>query len=106
MDTGYGVPDVVAPRRRLSGAFLALVKPELREEMTALRQIERLGYRAGDVRHIVLSHLDFDHAGGLDDFPDATVHLLAEEKRSAVAQRTPLDRMRYRPRSGARARAG
>ena len=24
-----------------------------------------------DVRHIVLTHLDFDHAGGLDDFPDA-----------------------------------
>jgi glyoxylase-like metal-dependent hydrolase (beta-lactamase superfamily II) len=24
------------------------------------------------VRHIVLTHLDFDHAGGLEDFPEAT----------------------------------
>jgi glyoxylase-like metal-dependent hydrolase (beta-lactamase superfamily II) len=32
-----------------------------------------------DVRHIVLTHLDFDHAGGRDDFPGA-VHLLASER--------------------------
>ena len=30
-----------------------------------------------DVTDIVLTHLDFDHAGGLDDFPAATVHLRA-----------------------------
>jgi glyoxylase-like metal-dependent hydrolase (beta-lactamase superfamily II) len=97
VDTGYGLRDVANPRSRLSRFFLSLMKPELREEMTAIRQIERLGYRPRDVRHIVLSHLDFDHAGGLDDFPDATVHLLADEVNSAAAQRTLLDRMRYRP---------
>lgn len=97
VDTGYGLRDVAAPRTRLSPAFLALVKPDLREEMTAARQIEALGFRREDVRHIVLSHLDFDHAGGLDDFPRARVHLLAEEVESATAQRTALDRMRYRP---------
>jgi len=97
IDTGYGLRDVADPRSRLAQLFLTLVKPELREEMTALRQIEALGFRARDVRHIVLSHLDFDHAGGLDDFPDATVHLLAEEATAAARRRTPLDRMRYRP---------
>ena len=44
-----------------------------------------------------MTHLDFDHAGGLDDFPEATVHLLAEERNSAAARRTWLDRARYRP---------
>jgi glyoxylase-like metal-dependent hydrolase (beta-lactamase superfamily II) len=97
IDTGYGLRDVADPRSRLADVFLALLRPELREEMTAVRQIERLGYRGSDVRHIVLSHLDFDHAGGLDDFPQATVHMLADELASASARRTPLDKLRYRP---------
>lgn len=97
IDTGLGLRDVAQPRTRLSAFFLALTSPEFREEMTAIRQIERLGFDPRDVRHIVLSHLDFDHAGGLDDFPQARVHLLTRERDTALARRTPLDRMRYRP---------
>ncbi len=47
--------------------------------------------------HIVLTHLDFDHAGGLDDFPEARVHVLAAEMTDAVKQTTWLDRQRFRP---------
>lgn len=97
VDTGFGLNDVANPRVRLSKAMLALLRPELREEMTAHRQISALGFDPRDVRHIVLTHLDFDHAGGLDDFPNAAVHLLALERDDAVQQRTLLDRMRYRP---------
>lgn len=97
VDTGYGMRDVADPMSRLSRFFLTMNRPELREEMTAYRQIQRLGFDPNDVRHIVLSHLDFDHAGGLDDFPRAEVHMLASERASAVARRTMLDRMRYRP---------
>lgn len=97
VDTGYGLRDVHDPRGRLSGFFLRLMDPDLREEMTAVRQIERLGFAAEDVQHIVLTHLDFDHAGGLDDFPRARVHMLRDEHDAALAQRTWLDRQRYRP---------
>jgi glyoxylase-like metal-dependent hydrolase (beta-lactamase superfamily II) len=97
VDTGLGLLDVSMARKRLSRFFLFLVRPEFRAEMTAHRQIQRLGLRPEDVRHIVLTHLDFDHAGGLDDFPGAAVHLLADERDAAVARRTLLDRMRYRP---------
>jgi len=97
-DTGYGVSDVRDPANRLSWFFLRLLDPDFREELTAVRQIEALGYSATDVRHIVLTQLDFDHAGGLDDFPEATVHLLRSEVEDAVRQRTWLDRQRYRPR--------
>jgi glyoxylase-like metal-dependent hydrolase (beta-lactamase superfamily II) len=97
VDTGFGLGDVRNPRARLSGFFLALLSPDFREEMTAIRQIERLGFNPRDVRHIVLTHLDFDHAGGLDDFPWARVHLLRPERDHALAQRTWLDRQRYRP---------
>jgi glyoxylase-like metal-dependent hydrolase (beta-lactamase superfamily II) len=97
IDTGLGLRDVANPRSRLSLFFLSLVSPDFREEMTAVRQIERLGYAASDVRHIVLTHLDFDHAGGLDDFPHARVHMLAAEKAHAMRQETWLDRQRFRP---------
>lgn len=96
-DTGYGLRDVQAPRSRINPVFLALMKPELRPERTAIAQVQALGFDPRDVRHIVLSHLDFDHAGGLDDFPEATVHLLSDEVNAASAQKTLLDRMRYRP---------
>jgi len=97
IDTGYGLRDVALPRSRLNPVFLSLMRPELREEMTAYRQVQRLGFDPHDVQHVVLSHLDFDHAGGLDDFPDASVHLLGTEVSAAIAQATVLDRMRYRP---------
>lgn len=97
IDTGLGLRDVRDPRGRLSRFFLTLVSPDFREEMTAVRQIERMGFRAEHVRDIVLTHLDFDHAGGLDDFPQARVHLLAREREHAERQKTWLDRQRFRP---------
>lgn len=97
VDTGFGTRDVADPGSRLSRFFLFLVRPEFRVELTAIRQIQRMGFHASDVRHIVMTHLDFDHAGGLDDFPDAEVHLMAEEVEYARLQRTWLDRARFRP---------
>lgn len=97
VDTGYGLQDVRSPSQRLSSMFLWMMSPDFREEMTAVRQIEHLGFKAEEVRHIVLTHLDFDHAGGLDDFPAARVHLMRREGVSAAMQATWLDRQRYRP---------
>jgi len=97
VDTGFGLRDVRAPHSRLSGFFLSLMSPEFKQEMTAAQQVEQLGFNRSDVRNIVLTHLDFDHAGGLDDFPDARVHLLAEESEYALLQKTWLDRQRFRP---------
>ncbi len=97
IDTGFGLRDVAQPYPRLSRFFLRLLDPEFREELTAVRQIEALGFSPRDVRHIVLTHLDFDHAGGLDDFPEAIVHMMTAEAADAVRQRTWLDRQRFRP---------
>jgi glyoxylase-like metal-dependent hydrolase (beta-lactamase superfamily II) len=97
VDTGFGLRDVADPKSRLSTFFMALLSPDFREEMTAVRQIEQLGFRAADVRHIVLTHLDFDHAGGLDDFPAASIHMLQQERDYALTQKTWLDRQRFRP---------
>lgn len=98
VDTGFGLNDVFEPTPRLSPFFLTTCRPQLHEGMTAVRQLARLGFQPEDVRHIILTHLDFDHAGGLDDFPNAKIHLLQAEEQAAFAQATPLDRRRYRPR--------
>jgi glyoxylase-like metal-dependent hydrolase (beta-lactamase superfamily II) len=96
-DTGFGLEDVRDPHSRLSEFFLTLNKPDFRDDLTAFNQIKALGFDPRDVRHIVLTHLDFDHAGGLDDFPTARIHMLQAESESARAQKTWLDRQRYRP---------
>ncbi|WP_369062271.1 MBL fold metallo-hydrolase [Caulobacter sp. 73W] len=98
VDTGYGLRDVAKPFPRISLPFAALLNVRLREEETAIRQIERLGYQASDVRHIVLTHLDFDHAGGLHDFAHARVHVTRSELETFQSRRRGfVMRQRYRP---------
>ena len=98
VDTGLGLEDTRRPYPRLSRFYVNLLNIQLDPEETAVRQVQKLGFRPEDVRHIVLTHLDFDHAGGLEDFPQATVHVMTAEldaaerrRRGFVAQR------RYRP---------
>ncbi|KGQ20497.1 Beta-lactamase-like protein [Lysobacter dokdonensis DS-58] len=97
VDTGLGTGDVMDPERRLSPIARKLLAPDLRADMTAVRQVERMGFRGDDVRDIVLTHLDFDQAGGLDDFPHARVHVLAKEVAHAAAQDRWGIKQRYRP---------
>lgn len=102
VDTGYGLKDVDHPHRpprpRITRFMHGLLNIRLREEETAIRQIEALGHKAADVRHIVLTHLDFDHAGGLEDFPNATVHLMEREYSAATGPRRGfVSGNRYRP---------
>ncbi|MFA9199745.1 MAG: MBL fold metallo-hydrolase [Cypionkella sp.] len=98
IDTGYGTDDVRHPHPRLSKFMRGLLNIRFRERETALRQVEALGFTARDVRHIVLTHLDFDHAGGIADFPQARVHLMAAERTAAERLRNGfVARRRYRP---------
>jgi glyoxylase-like metal-dependent hydrolase (beta-lactamase superfamily II) len=95
VDTGFGLRDMRTPHQRLSRFFLYLDNIQLDERLTARRQIEAMGYSAQDVRHIVMTHLDFDHAGGLEDFPSAKVHVTEAELRAAFRQGGPRERRRY-----------
>ena len=106
VDTGYGLRDVDHPHDRPSPRITLpwrmMLNIRLHERETAVRQVEALGFRAQDVRHIIATHLDFDHAGGLDDFPQATVHVMAREYDDATGPRTGpgigfVGRNRWRP---------
>lgn len=81
VDTGLGTEDV-EQSGRLPFSFRAFLAPEFDRSETALEQIRALGYDRDDVRHLVVTHMDLDHAGGLPDFPEATVHLHRPERES------------------------
>lgn len=95
VDTGFGMKDVREGSRRISPIFVYVDNIQFDPELTAVRQIAALGYSPQDVRHIVMTHLDFDHTGGLEDFPWATVHVTEQELDAAAHARGFRDSRRY-----------
>lgn len=95
VDTGLGSADLANPHQRLGAGFLISAAPKLDPAGTALAFVVRLGFRAADVRHVLLTHMDLDHAGGISDFPAASIHVLADEHAAALARRTFFERNRY-----------
>jgi glyoxylase-like metal-dependent hydrolase (beta-lactamase superfamily II) len=96
IDTGFGTRDV-ARQTPIARSFRAMVGPALDHGETAVAQIEALGLDPRAVRHIVVTHLDLDHAGGIADFPTARVHLHAREHAAAMARTRRIERQRYLP---------
>jgi len=97
VDTGLGDQDLADPAGRLGHWFKHLANPVGDPEETAARQVACLGYRVDDVRHVVMTHLDLDHAGGLCDFPHATVHVMDDELQAATRPENAWEQRRYRP---------
>ena len=87
IDTGFGVKDMERTTKRVSKFFANFNNIQFDRKYTAYDQIVARGFDPLDVRHIVLTHLDFDHAGGLEDFPNATVHVMQAEMDAARARR-------------------
>ena len=92
VETGIGLGDIEHPQESLGAGFLAFAEPVLDAGQTAVRQVARLGFAPEDVRHVVITHLHRDHAGGLPDFPHATVHLHEAEHRAATDPDDPYHR--------------
>lgn len=96
IDTGLGTEDIENPRR-LPRAFRMLSRCALDRSETAIERVRKLGYDPEDVAHIIVTHLDIDHVGGLGDFPGATLHVHEVERRAARARATLPEKDRYVP---------
>jgi glyoxylase-like metal-dependent hydrolase (beta-lactamase superfamily II) len=92
VDTGTGTNKAAS-----TATWHVLYRPRFDVAATAKAQIEKLGHKIDDVRHVIVTHLDLDHAGGLADFPNAEVHVLADELEAARDPRGFVARQRYRP---------
>ena len=79
IDTGLGIQDYLNPKKRLGSMISRLGSIQHNLALTAVEQIQKLGFKPADVKHILVTHLDFDHAGGIADFPQAMVHVLSSE---------------------------
>lgn len=95
IDSGLGRADVVSPGLRLGRAVFTL-RPALSEAETAGRQLQALGFSADDVTDIVATHLDYDHVGGVSDFPSATLHVTGTEYTAAAEPKSRKEKARYR----------
>jgi len=56
--------------------------------------LSRIGVEADEVRHVIITHMHFDHANGVSLFPNATFYVQEEEYRfwveNPIAQRPPF----------------
>lgn len=93
VDTGFGTGDV-HNARQMARQFRMLTRPLLEASETALEKLHARGFAPSDVRHIVLTHLDIDHGGGLPDFPQAQVHIW-EREHQTMLDPPRRERMRY-----------
>lgn len=79
IDSGLGLIEMQKPLERFGEGLLNGWGFTIDERLSAIVQLKDLGVKPSDIKHILLTHADVDHAGGLRDFPDAQVHLLNEE---------------------------
>jgi glyoxylase-like metal-dependent hydrolase (beta-lactamase superfamily II) len=77
-DTG-GHPSLATdPRARLGDAADAF-EVTMREGDDVVSQIAASGFKPADIGHVVLSHLHYDHAGGIEFFPQASFYAQRRE---------------------------
>ncbi len=61
--------------------------PDMNPEQRLPNQLKRMGLTEADIDVIFLSHLHFDHAGGLCDLCGAEVHIQADELAAANTEK-------------------
>lgn len=86
VDTGLGLADIARPQQ-LGESWLKTASPRLSTEQAAINRVRALGFDPGDVRHVIVTHLDRDHASGMTDFPRARLHVHRLEHESALQDR-------------------
>ena len=94
VDTGLGTEDYVHHSGILK-LFRLIMEVPLPPEQAVIRQVVRLGYKPQDVRHIVLTHMHFDHCGGLPDFPWAKVHVYRREYAAFTGRHIKFNELAY-----------
>jgi N-acyl homoserine lactone hydrolase len=68
VDTGYPRELIGVVEEPFAEGRIAL---RITEDQFVVNQLARIGVSPGEVRYVVVTHLDADHAGALDEFPSA-----------------------------------
>jgi len=88
-DTGLDPRVISDPeywRNRITRGFMSRIyRFEMGPDETLANQLQSAGYEPSDVIKAVLSHLHFDHVGGILDIPHAKLLVIPSAKRCRVA---------------------
>jgi glyoxylase-like metal-dependent hydrolase (beta-lactamase superfamily II) len=94
LDTGFGTREMLDPNSLIGDDALFKLGHIIDPRLTAYERLKSRGIGPEQVTDIILTHMDNDHAGGLHDFPSATVHVSSEELESFHSTRP---RAPYKP---------
>ena len=97
IDTGFGTAECEQRGKRVGRLYAWMMRPAFDPAETAVARVRALGFAPEDVRHIVVTHMDVDHAGGLPDFPHAQVHIFEDEHTAAMKRSAFAEKGRYVP---------
>ncbi|MCO4772123.1 MAG: MBL fold metallo-hydrolase [Deltaproteobacteria bacterium] len=79
IDTGFGrrtaADSEAYPGKRMTN----LLSLTMTEGAALADRLPEAGLATEDVAHVVLTHMHPDHVGGLEDFPEATLHIASSE---------------------------
>jgi glyoxylase-like metal-dependent hydrolase (beta-lactamase superfamily II) len=89
IDTGLGIHDYKEPSI-LVKFFMKALRANNSIELTAINQCKKINIEPNEIKHIILTHMHFDHAGGLPDFPNANIHIHNNEYKSLKLGRNKL----------------
>lgn len=78
LDTGLGTEDYKNPTW-MTRLFKVITDMPYDPNEAAVNRIRQIGYKPEDIKHIILTHMHFDHISGLPDFPHAKVHVHKRE---------------------------
>jgi N-acyl homoserine lactone hydrolase len=96
VDTGLHPSVSAKPSANLGRILARLARPRLEGGEDLPSQLRARGVDARDIRLVVMTHLHFDHASGMAEFPGATFVLSEDEWQAATTERRPL-LQGYRP---------
>ncbi|MBT3322040.1 MAG: MBL fold metallo-hydrolase [Anaerolineae bacterium] len=86
VDTGLSTAEYDTPSLFTQSFRIATEMPFNPQE-SALIQVQKMGYKAEDIKHIILTHAHFDHISGITDFPQAQIHLYRKEYDAFIGKR-------------------
>jgi N-acyl homoserine lactone hydrolase len=78
MDTGL-VPAAAEDPHGVYGAMADELKLSLTRAQCVDRQLEAIGFKTSDIDYVIMSHLHWDHTGGMYLFPQAKFFIMAGE---------------------------
>jgi glyoxylase-like metal-dependent hydrolase (beta-lactamase superfamily II) len=88
VDTGFHPAVTSAPRQNLGG-IVRFVGVRTSPEQTTPAQLRSRGIQPKDVKVVVMTHLHFDHASAVSEFPGATFVVADLEWQAAATDKRP-----------------